>query len=70
MLTIPILIQLLQALIAAYPTVKDGIELICKDLAEAHGIDPIALIKAVTTPDVQGVDTSIDAEIQTRWPQP
>lgn len=62
-----ILIQVIQALIAAYPAVKQGIEAICQQVSEAHGLDPVKLIKAVTEPDVAGVDASVDAEIEQRW---
>lgn len=67
-MTLAAALAIINALVAAYPVVKQGIESICVQVAQAHGLDPIALIKAVTEPDVDGIDTSIDAEINTRFP--
>lgn len=64
-----ILIQIIQAVIAAVPEVKKCIESICADVAAAHGLNPIELIKAVTEPAVDAVDKSIDAEINARFPE-
>ena len=65
-----VLLQILQAVIQAVPAVKGCIESICTQVAAAHGLDPVALIKQITEPAVQAVDASIDNEINTRWPAP
>lgn len=68
-MTLTAALAIINAIVAAYPAVKSGITAICNAVAEEHGLDPIALIKAVTTPDVAGVDASIDAELNARFPQ-
>ena len=67
-MTIAAALAIINAIVAAYPVVKGGIEAICNDVAAAHGLDPIELIKAVSTPDFTGVDASIDAELNARLP--
>ena len=66
-MTIAAAIAIIQGILAAVPAVSKCIDAICADVAAAHGLDPVQIIKAVTTPDVTGVDTSIDAEINTRF---
>lgn len=66
-MTIGAAIAIIQAIVAGYPAVKSGIEAICNAVAKAQGLDPIELIKAVSTPDVASVDASIDAEINARF---
>jgi len=65
-----VLLQIIQAIVAAVPAVKSCIESICTQVAQAHGLDPVALIKQITEPAVQAVDASVDAEINARWPEP
>lgn len=61
-------IAIINAIVAAYPVVKKGIEAIIVDVAAARGLDPVALIKAVTEPDVGAIDAAVDAEINARFP--
>jgi hypothetical protein len=64
-----ILLQVLQAVIAAVPSVAACIESICAQVAQRNGLDPVALTKIVTEPAVSAVDASVDAQIEARdWP--
>jgi hypothetical protein len=65
-----VLLQVIQAIVAAVPAVSSCIESICAQVAAAHGLDPVALIKAVTEPAVSSVDSVVDAELEAHtWPQ-
>jgi hypothetical protein len=68
-MTFAIAVQIIQALVAGVPAVAACIESICAQVAQRNGLDPVALIKAITEPAVSAVDASVDVQIEARdWP--
>lgn len=62
-----ILLAIIQAIIAGIPAAKAIAESVIAAKAPKSGLDPVKLIKLISEPDVEGVNTDIDAEINATW---